>query len=98
MKPLPWIGVACLFVGMTAVTRSGGQDPRGNEGIRDRFVGAWRLAWLVEPGAVGKIHKAVCTGLLVYARDGHMSVQGCIRTRRRRTALRLCNMHRAATA
>ena len=43
--------------------------------VKDRFVGAWRLAWLEEPDADGKIHKADCTGLLVYTRDGHMSVQ-----------------------
>jgi hypothetical protein len=43
--------------------------------IRDRFIGAWRLVWLEEPGAEGKIHRADCTGLLVYTRDGHMSVQ-----------------------
>jgi len=31
--------------------------------------------WLEEQGADGKIHRADCTGLLVYTRDGHMSVQ-----------------------
>jgi hypothetical protein len=30
---------------------------------------------LEEEGADGKIHRADCTGLLVYTRDGHMSVQ-----------------------
>ena len=75
MKKLPWIGVVCLFVGMTAVTLSGSQDRAGNQGTRDQFVGAWRLAWLEEQGADGKVHKADCAGLLVYTRDGHMSVQ-----------------------
>jgi hypothetical protein len=42
---------------------------------RDRFVGAWRLVWLEEEGADGKVHRADCTGMLVYTRDGHMSVQ-----------------------
>ena len=51
------------------------QDQSGNAGIRDRFIGAWRLAWLEEPGADGKVHRADCTGLLVFTRDGHMSVQ-----------------------
>jgi len=63
-----------LFVAMTAMTLSG-QDRLGNEGVRARFVGAWRLAWLEEEGADGKIHRADCTGLLVYTGDGHMSVQ-----------------------
>src|SRR5215472_5053572 len=42
---------------------------------QERFVGAWKLAWLEEPDANGTVHKADCTGLLVYTRDGHMSVQ-----------------------
>lgn len=75
MKKLLSLAVVSLFIGMTAMTLSGGQDRGGNEGIRGRFVGAWRLAWLEEEGADGKIHKADCTGLLVYTRDGHMSVQ-----------------------
>ena len=68
-------GIVSLFIGMTAMTLSGSQDRGGNEGIREQFVGAWRLAWLEEEGADGKGRKADCTGLLVYTRDGHMSVQ-----------------------
>ena len=74
MKRLLSLGVVILFIGMTAISLCG-QDRRGGESIRDRFVGAWRLAWLEEQGADGKIHRADCTGLLVYTRDGHMSVQ-----------------------
>jgi hypothetical protein len=48
---------------------------REQDSIRDRFVGAWRLAWLEEAGVDGRLHRADCTGLLVYTRDGHMSVQ-----------------------
>ena len=40
------LGVVSVFVGMTAMTLSGSQDRGENESIRDRFVGAWRLAWL----------------------------------------------------
>ncbi|MGC1451602.1 MAG: lipocalin-like domain-containing protein [Candidatus Sulfotelmatobacter sp.] len=79
MKILHSLGVVIVFLGMTAMTLSGsgrsGQDRGGNEGIRDRLVGAWRLAWLEEQGADGKVHRADCTGLLVYTSDGHMSVQ-----------------------
>jgi hypothetical protein len=75
MKRLLSLGVVSLFIGMTAMTQSGSQDRAGNGGILGRFVGAWRLAWLEEEGADGKIHKANCTGLLVYTPDGHMSVQ-----------------------
>jgi Lipocalin-like domain len=75
MNKLLSTSVMSLFIGMTAMTLSGSQDRGGNEDIRERFVGAWRLAWLEEEGADGKIHRADCTGLLVFTRDGHMSVQ-----------------------
>jgi hypothetical protein len=64
-----------LFIGMSALMLFGSQDRRGNEGGKDRFVGAWRLASLDAPGQDGKIHSADSTGLLVLTRDGHMSVQ-----------------------
>jgi len=75
MKNLLSLGVVSLFIGMTTMTLSGSQDRRVNEGIRDRFVGAWRLAWLEEQRADGKVHRIDCCGMLVYTRDGHMSVQ-----------------------
>jgi hypothetical protein len=74
MKKLHSLGVV-LLVGMTALTLFGSQDRGGNEGSKDRFVGAWRLASLDAPSPDGKIHKADSTGLLVFTRDGHMSVQ-----------------------
>lgn len=48
---------------------------RPHTGMTDRFVGAWRLLLLEEPDADGKVQKPDCTGLLVFTRDGHMSVQ-----------------------
>jgi len=45
MKNLLSLGVV-LFIAMTAMTLSGGQDRGGKEGIKDRFVGAWRLVSL----------------------------------------------------
>jgi len=73
MKELLSLGALSLFIGMTAMTLSGSQV--GNEGIQDRFVGAWRLASLEQEGADGKIHGVDSTGMLVFTRDGHMSVQ-----------------------
>ena len=75
MKKLRLLGTVSLFIGMTAMTLSGSHDQGGNEGIRERLAGAWRLAWLEEEGTDGKIHRADCTGMLVYTGDGHMSVQ-----------------------
>ena len=51
---------------------STGQD---RADIRDRFAGAWRLVRLEQPGPDGKIHDVDCTGLFVFTRDGHASVQ-----------------------
>ncbi len=75
MKKLLSLAVVSLFIAASAMTLSGSQDLSGDGGVRDRFVGAWRLAWLEEEGADGKIQRADCAGLLVYTHDGHMSVQ-----------------------
>jgi len=75
MKKLISLGVVTLLIGMTSTTLSGSQDRGGNEGIRARFVGAWRLVSLEAPGSDGKIQRADSTGLLVFTPDSHMSVQ-----------------------
>jgi Lipocalin-like domain len=75
MKAILSLTTLCLLLGMTAMTLSGSQNRTKNENIQDRFVGAWRLAQLETQGADGKIHQADSTGLLVFTRDGHMSVQ-----------------------
>ena len=49
--------------------------PASPQDGKNQFVGAWRLKWLEQEGADGKVERANCTGLLVYTRDGHMSVQ-----------------------
>ena len=75
MKKLLSLAVVPLLAGMTSWPMSGSQDRGGNESMRERFAGAWRLASLEEEGADGKIRKADSTGLLVFTGDGHMSVQ-----------------------
>jgi len=67
------IALAVLISCAALVQRSPAHEK--SEHVQERFIGAWRLAWLEEPDAGGKIHRADCTGLLVYTRDGHMSVQ-----------------------
>jgi hypothetical protein len=68
------LSVVSACIALSVTTLSSGQDG-GNEGLRDRFVGAWRLARLEQPGADGRIRDSDSTGLLVFTRDGHMSVQ-----------------------
>jgi Lipocalin-like domain len=80
MKKLLLIGLMSLVVQMPTVsnaTQAAGQNRSGSgdEAIRDRFVGAWRLVWLEQPSVNGKLHRIDCCGMLVYTRDGHMSVQ-----------------------
>jgi hypothetical protein len=84
MKKLLSFGAVSLFIGVTIIPSLmllGGQARRGNKGIQDRLIGAWRLAWLKEQGADGKVHRTDCTGLLVFTRDGQMSVQVMYRNR-----------------
>jgi len=64
--------LALIF--MLSLSALGQGTPR-SVNMQDRFVGAWRLASLEEPDADGRLHKADCDGMLVYTRDGHLSVQ-----------------------
>ncbi len=42
---------------------------------RDRLVGAWKLVELDQPGADGAIHSVGSSGMIVFTRDDHLSVQ-----------------------
>ncbi|MGB2897990.1 MAG: lipocalin-like domain-containing protein [Candidatus Acidiferrum sp.] len=75
MKKLFSLGIVSLFIGITAMMLFGSQDRGGAEDIQDRFVGAWRLVSLEAQGPDGKIHRADSTGMFVFTRDGHASVQ-----------------------
>jgi len=75
MKNLLALVLITAFLGTTALQLSSTPEHDSKQEIQNRFVGAWRLAWLEEPDADGTVHKADCTGLLVYTRDGHTSVQ-----------------------
>jgi hypothetical protein len=75
MKKLISLGVVTLLLAMTATTLSGSWDRGGSNGVKDRFVGAWRLVSLEAPGPDGKTKKADSTGMFVFTRDGHASVQ-----------------------
>jgi hypothetical protein len=75
--PPPWPGHLSALFAVTALwasTPSGGQGRDSNQGRPDRFVGAWRLASLDEPDADGIVHRVERTGMLVFTREGRMSV------------------------
>lgn len=75
MKKRLSLGALSLLIGISTMTLLGSQERASGERSKDHFVGAWRLVRLEEQGSDGKIHSADCTGLLVYTREGHMSVQ-----------------------
>jgi hypothetical protein len=75
MKKLLSLAAVSLFIGMTAMTLSGGQDRTGDERTQDKFVGAWRLVALENQGPDGKTSRIECCGMFVFTRDGHASVQ-----------------------
>jgi hypothetical protein len=74
------------MIASSGLKLSGSQHRSGNEPIQDRLVGAWRLASLEAEGPDGKVHRSDSTGLLVFTRDGHMSVQVMERNPQAQTA------------
>ena len=49
------IGLFCVAMVMTTGAElTGSHDAAAAQGDRERFVGAWRLAWLEEPGPTEK--------------------------------------------
>lgn len=65
-----------ILVGVAAtVTGAQAQSPRTSD--RDALIGAWHLVRIDVPGADGKLAAPANRpeGMLIYTRDGHMSVQ-----------------------
>jgi hypothetical protein len=78
MKKLRLLGVAALIfatITLAASKMPGDQDRDGDQRVKDRFVGAWRLVSLEAHSPDGKIQKANSVGMFVFTRDGHASVR-----------------------
>lgn len=77
VKRVLLLGVVSMLLGFSTVSSSSlsRSEDRDAPGARDRLAGAWRLVWLEEPGADGKVHRADCTGMFVFTREGRASVQ-----------------------
>lgn len=82
IRVMPLLAAALVLSAAASRSREQGvgDDPR------DRFIGAWRLVWLEEPGPDGSVHRADCTGMFVFTSDGHASVQVMYRTPQAGTA------------
>lgn len=73
---LAWsLAVVGAFTGL-ALAQSAPKRRGDGASATEKFVGAWRLAWMEEPGPDGTITRITDRkGTLMYTRDGRTSVQ-----------------------
>ena len=70
------VGTAMTVATAGVVTaQSAGTNDTSSRPVKEKLIGAWRLAWIEEQGADGKTTRSERRGVIVYTRDGHMSVQ-----------------------
>jgi hypothetical protein len=82
---LGWMLAAVTVLTLSGVSRPQSAEKPDTGSVKDRLIGAWRLAWQDEQGADGKMNHIVdYQGTIVYTRDGHMSVQIMLPTERAR--------------
>ena len=68
--------VAVVALGGLSRAQSSKKKDVAAGSARENLIGAWRLVSMEEPGADGKVNRVTDRkGMLVYTRDGHMSVQ-----------------------
>lgn len=75
MRRIVSISMASLLIPTLLAMRDASQGRASEAIVREQFVGAWRLVALEEGDASGKRHRCDCTGMFVFTRDGHASVQ-----------------------
>ncbi len=77
MKVL-YYGALAALVAIAGFTQdqSAQNEVASHASAKEKLIGTWRLVSLEGPGADGKISRITdLKGMLVYTRDGHMSVQ-----------------------
>jgi hypothetical protein len=76
MKLLRYWTLGCV-VALSGISQAQATEKKGaNTGSAKELIGAWKLVSLEEPVADGKLrHITDRKGILIYTRDGHMSVQ-----------------------
>lgn len=68
--------VAILALSVLSDAQSPQKRDAGRVSAKERLIGAWHLAWMEETGPDGKMTRVTDrSGMLLYTRDGHMSVQ-----------------------
>jgi len=66
-------GMLAIVVAFCAVSRAQSTQKKDTGSRKERLIGAWRLARIEAPGSDGNATQP--KGMLIYTRDGHMSVQ-----------------------
>jgi len=77
MKSL-YCGALAAVVAIVGLTQAQSANKKvvGHDSAREKLIGAWRLVHIEAPGPDGKeIPIPQPKGMLIYTRDGHMSVQ-----------------------
>jgi len=68
--------VMVLAIAGLSQAQSATKQVAGHDAAREKLIGAWRLVHIDAPGPNGKpMDIPQPTGMLIYTRDGHMSVQ-----------------------
>jgi Lipocalin-like domain len=72
---LGWALITVVSFGLSQPHSAAKKDASAGS-AKEKLIGAWRLAWMEEPGADGKLNRiSNRKGALLYTEDGHMSVQ-----------------------
>jgi Lipocalin-like domain len=75
MKALRY-GVVAMVVAITAIAQAQTAKAGAQPSAGERLIGAWHLSRIDSPGPDGKsVDIPPPIGMLIYTRDGHMSVQ-----------------------
>lgn len=73
-----WVlaGAMAITLSVRSEAQSAAKTDSGDHAVKQKLIGAWRLAWIEESGAEQTMTRIVDRrGTIVYTRDGHMSVQ-----------------------
>ena len=76
MKARFWTLAAVVTLSGVSLAQSGDRKDAGPVSAREKLIGAWHLVSMEEPAPDGKLTRITDRkGILIYTRDGHMSVQ-----------------------
>ena len=74
MKTLHYRAFAMVMIIATVIHAQSGTKAGDHTSAKDRLIGAWHLARIVGPDG-NPVETGLPLGMLLYTRDGHMSVQ-----------------------